>query len=76
MNTMVAATVAQEFCMPSHTQDGGLAVAFFNQDHKVEFCIPVETEEEAIGLAVRFQELLVNGLKRYEYLLSGGKVTP
>lgn len=69
MNPIIATTVAQEYCMPSFTQDGGIAVAFFKGMQKdIEFCIPVSTESEAAALAIRFQELFVKAIQRYEEL--------
>ena len=69
INPIIAATVAQEYCMPSYTQDGGIAVAFFKgMQNQIEFCIPVSTEQEAIALAIRFQEIFCKAIARYQEL--------
>jgi hypothetical protein len=68
MNPVVAVTTAQEFVQPAVTQDGGFAVAFFNRDMKMEFCIPVDSEEEAVALAIRFQTMMCQVIERYQKL--------
>lgn len=69
INPVIAVTVAQEYCMPSYTQDGGVAVAFFKgMQSDIEFCIPVSTDAEAIQLATRFQNMFVKIIARYEEL--------
>ena len=67
MNFPMAVTVAQEYCMPAYTQDGGTAVAFFNR-HEMIFCIPCANEAETVALAARFQDLIVRAMDRYEML--------
>lgn len=64
MNPVLAVTVAQEFVMPSFTQDGGVAVAFF-EGKKMLFCIPVGNQDEAIRLGVVFQTLFCQAIGRY-----------
>lgn len=69
MNSIIAATVAQEYCMPSYTQDGGVAVAFFEgMQQDIKFCIPVANEHEAVALAIRFQDMFCRIIARYEEL--------
>lgn len=69
MNSVTAVTVAQEFVMPSMTQDNGTAVAFFKAHQQdLMFCIPTENEATALGLAIQFQELIVRAIARYEEL--------
>ena len=64
----LAVMAAQEVVMPALTQDGGYAVAFFNQNHKMEFCIPVDSEQDAVSLAVKFQTMMCQVIQRYQML--------
>lgn len=64
MNTVIACTAAQELVMPAIAEDNSSAVAFF-RNHKMEFCIPVADEAEAVQLAIRFQTMIVETIKRY-----------
>ena len=65
MNAPLAVTVAQEFCMPAFDQAGGTVVAFFKRQ-EMQFCIPTDNEQDTINLALRFQDLFVRAIERYE----------
>jgi hypothetical protein len=75
MNHVTAVQVAQEFCMPAYDENGKTVVAFFRRHEgnrqKLEFCIPVDNESECTQLAIRFQELFLLAMQRYEEMVTG-----
>lgn len=76
MNPVLAVQTAQEFIAPAFTNDGGIAVAFFQQN-KLQFCIPVKSEQEAINLAIKLQEMICQAIQRYEvYSEMASKLPP
>lgn len=75
MNHILAVAVAQEFCMPAYDQKGDTVVAFFKRPQdgarpQMQFCVPTP-ENETTALAMRFQELFVLAIQRYEEMTTG-----
>lgn len=58
--------IIAEFVKPAITNEGEHVVAFYNPTDFV-FCIP--SDEKSVGeLTVRFQELFVKAIERYEFM--------
>lgn len=81
MNVTLAVAVAQEYCMPAYDQDGNTVVAFFQRAQagvrpQMQFCVPTKDEAECTALAIRFQEMFVAAIGRYEEAMTGQLQVP
>lgn len=66
IDTEAVSWVISEFVKPALTNKGEHVVAFYNPTEFV-FCIP--SDEKSVGeLTVRFQELFVRAIERYELM--------